>query len=209
MKEFTFSIDEWQANRIFSPIRSKPEIIELLMDTIKIMLINSQIPDNQKRGKIILRISKMSRLFYISEDKYFSIHFPFFAIEAEGKLRFYSPNIDEIDSRVTSDVLTIIKNNEILNNPDPLDFIEPVDEIAKSSQNFWGFLRDLFLFEDGYVRCDYDEEHENKRRHPRNHLDIFYTSNSTFKLGLTKRIPYESLIDCLNIESDCHFLDTQ
>ncbi|MCA9925371.1 MAG: hypothetical protein KC421_23540 [Anaerolineales bacterium] len=209
MKEYTFAIDKWQAQWIFAPVRSKLSIIKLLMRTVKVMLVNAAVDEKDTTGKIILRVSKMSRIFYYSENKYFSIQFPFSVTESDDGLRFYSSHIDRIDSKVTSEVLSIVTNSNVFDAPEPLDFIEPVDEIFDSNPNFWEFLRSLLLFEGGYVRYDYDIIHTKDKVHPLNHVDVFYSSNSTFKLGIHSRIPLESMIDCLDLESDCHFLDTK
>ena len=54
---------------------------------------------------------------------------------------------------------------------------------------------------------DYDDEHNNGNLlNPLNHLDVNFESNSTFKLGLNKKLKLEEFIDVMNINTDCHFL---
>jgi hypothetical protein len=67
--------------------------------------------------------------------------------------------------------------------------------------------------EDGYIRYDMNEvgykeakEKGFEHRHPLNHLDVFYTSKATFKLGLKKAIINDEFIDYLNIKTDCKYL---
>ena len=145
-------------------------------------------------------------LFFISEKKYFSINFPFHVTNDGNQLRFRSKNIDDIDNKITSDVIGVMSNQLVLESNEILDFAAPIDEA--SHIRFWSLIRDLLLFEDGYVRYDYDEENENELLHPLNHLDIFYSSNCTFKVGLNDQITSEILIDCLDIRSNCYFLNT-
>ena len=156
----------------------------------------------------MLIVSKMSRLFYVSDDKYFSLNFPFSVIEDGELLCFKFKNGDEIDSRFSSDIIAVISSPEAFMSFDIFDFLDPVVEIIENNCNFWSLLRDLILFEDGYIRYDYDVKHANGAIHPINHLDIFYSSGSTFKIGLKDRIDDNHLIDILNVSTDCHFLDT-
>lgn len=62
-------------------------------------------------------------------------------------------------------------------------------------------------FEEGYIRYDYDEEHENGDLHPLNHLDIFYSSKPTFKIGLRDRYQKDYLVNLVNRETNCIYLD--
>lgn len=83
-----------------------------------------------------------------------------------------------------------------------------VYDISEYNEGFWSLLRDLFLFDDGYIRYDYDEVLENGLTHPLNHLDIFYSTRTTFKVGFKNRIREAHFMDLLDVNSDCHFLNT-
>lgn len=209
MKRIPFNLDERQVRLLFSPIREKTNVIELLMESIKIMLVNNEMKENLIKGRMLLHVSKMSRLFYFSDNKYFSINFPFF-INQENILSFYSKNIKDIDSRITSDVLGILSSEKNLTASrslnDLLDFASEIECDEDYRKTFLSFLNELLLFEDGYIRYDFDEIRNNELTHPLNHLDIFYSSGSTFKIGLTKRISEDFLIDLLDLQTDCHFL---
>ena len=82
------------------------------------------------------------------------------------------------------------------------DYQEECDE----NENFLGFLRELLLMEDGYIRYDYDEEHKNGDLHPLNHYDLFYSSHATFKIGLNAILSEDEFVDLLDIKSDCKYL---
>ena len=80
-------------------------------------------------------------------------------------------------------------------------------EITMHDNHLCGKLITFLLsFEPGYVRFDLDETNDTGSVHPREHLDINYSSGSTFKLGLSKALNYDELIDILNINSPCHYL---
>ncbi len=210
MKKDQFYLDERQVKLLFSPIRRKTDVIKLLMESIKIMLVNNEMEEDLIKGKMLLHVSKMSRLFYFSDRKYFSINFPFFINKEDNCFLFYSKTVKDIDSRITSDVLGILspERNLTASNSvyDLLEFTSEIEGDEVYRDIFWSFLKELLLFEDGYIRYDHDEERNNGLNHPLNHLDIFYSSGSTFKIGLTSRIPEDFLLKLLDSQSDCFFL---
>ena len=211
MIEYTFDIDESYMDRFFKPIKNKIQIIELLMNSIKYMLINPTIKESNAKGKIIVRIDKMSRIFFVKSDKYFSIMFPFYIKKNEG-YSFKFRNEMEVDNRITSEVISLI-NEPSFHSGCSLEFIEKISLYQEDScnENYWSFLRELLMMEDGYLRYDYDrinyEKHGKKDIHPLHHYDLFYGSNSTFKIGLRRKISEEDFLDLLNIKTDCKFIN--
>lgn len=207
MKRYSFALDERLVNEFFTPVRSKKDVVSLLMKSIKVMLINDSIDERRVKGELTLIVSKMSRLFYFSENKFFSITFPFSVVEIEGELEFSSKTVKIIDSKVTSDVIGVISKRGFQDIECALEFVDPIVEIADFEQFFWPFLLNLFMYEDGYIRYDYDEKNDRGDHHPLNHYDIFYSSFSTFKIGLRKRLEADSMLDFLDSKSICHYLE--
>lgn len=206
MKIYEFNISKNYLNRFFKPIRSKTDVIEVLMKAIEYMILNPSINEESAVGRIVLKIDKMNRLFFFTDEKYFSIVFPFFAIQEDDKYLFSFRNQIEIDSRLISQVISIIKCDEFEAHCS-LDFVAPIcDYEEECDENFWIFLRELLLMEDGYIRYDYDKEHENGNLHPLNHYDLFYSSHATFKIGLNSKLGEDEFMDLLNINSDCKYL---
>lgn len=207
MKRYSFPLDERLVKEFFNPIRSKKDVVSLLMKSIKIMLINDTVDKCRVRGEIILIVSKMSRLFYFTENKFFSITFPFLVYESDGELEFSSKTVKIIDSKVTSDVIGVISKNGFQDVECALEFVDPIVEIADFEQLFWPFILNLFMYEDGYIRYDYDEKYEDGDHHPLNHYDIFYSSLATFKVGLRNRLEADSMLDFLDSNSICNYLE--
>lgn len=184
------------------------------MKTLKLMIVNENFSNESSGGEIILMVSKMSRLFYFSKDKHkhFSLNFPFRIREEDSGLIYYSYHISDIDSRVTSAVLGVLSEIERFDANCVLEFAELIEEFTGlieefDQESFWPFLRELFLHEDGYIRYDYDEKHENSQTHPLYHLDICYSPGNTFKFGLRKEIGEDYFIDILNTETNCTYLE--
>ena len=204
MKHHSFDIGDWELGDFFSPIRNKRDVILLLMKTIKLVNSKTSVAPNRKSGEITLLISKMSRLFFVSDTKIFSIRFPFFVREDEDGLSISSRYVENIDSRVTSSVISIFSSE--FDFSDILDFAEYIDTSANTDKKIWDLVRELFFFEDGYIRFDHDPENVNGEIHPLNHFDIFYTDQCSFKVGTHKKLSVEDMIDVLDRETPCRYL---
>ncbi|EKS7812715.1 hypothetical protein [Edwardsiella piscicida] len=207
MKCFTYNLTESQYIDFFSPVRTKYEIIIILMKLIKIMLIEKPVEQPNGSFYMILKINKMSRLFLISPKKHFSINFPFTLIEDTNGMLFKSKYVDYIDNKITSDVISFFNDYKRLSSGDIYDFIQPIDELTAEEPGTWQFIKELLLFEEGYIRYDHDEKHKNGDKHPLHHLDIFYSSNPTFKIGLRDGYKKQELLDLLDIDNDCKYLN--
>lgn len=215
MKEYVFNLNELYLKKFFPQerVKTKAQIIEILMEAIKYMLLNPLVSDEKVRGKIVLKIDKMSRLFFLTDKKYFSIVFPFFASKNSDDYSFRFKNIIEIDSALTSKTISIINCDEFKANCS-LDFFAPICEYEDNcDENFWMFLKELLLMEDGYIRYDYDEDNYKKfqqigeeHKHPLNHYDLFYSTQATFKIGLADAITYGDFANFVNNDMNCKYL---
>ena len=210
MRTYKFDIDESYMDRFFSPIKNKVQLIELLMNSVKYMLLHQKVKEERVCGEIVLIVDKMSRLFFIKEDKIFSIVFPFTA-KYEDAFYFSFKNKLNIDGRLTSEIISLIKNEEFVSSC-CFEFAGPISDYQEENDNnYWDLIRELLLMEDGYLRYDYDKKnydlHGQSDIHPLNHYDLFYSSNATFKIGLNKAIKSEDIIDLLNTKTICKFIN--
>ncbi|SCB06405.1 Conserved hypothetical protein [Xanthomonas translucens pv. translucens DSM 18974] len=201
-----FSLDQTQCDWIFRPIRSKRDSLLLLMRSLKFAMIARYIdPPQDPRGRITFYVDKMNRIFYTSERKVFSIACPFFITESDSGLVFRDSFYPEIDSKVTSDVISVLEHDPALSHPEFHFFVDHVFPYSEYDSNFWQMLRRLMLSEDGYIRYDQDPSNENGSRHPLHHLDIFYGSHASFKLGLMNGLDEAQLRDVLDLNTDCYY----
>lgn len=219
MKKWKFKIDPISSNLFFPKERidRKSQIIKILLETTRYILNNlpCQI-NNRGEPEIILLVDKMSRLFFISEYKTYSIVFPFkINYDTDGnKFTIYYEN-HKIDSRLLSNMITIISDSkfEVTSLLGFIDFLDGEDIISEDDES-WFILKELILKEDGYIRYDIDsngyeiaKEKGAPDRHPLHHLDLFYSNNSTFKIGLKNELTTDHFIDLLNIKTDCKYID--
>jgi hypothetical protein len=206
MKTYVFNLNQSLKDKVFSPIRSKQQLVVLLLNAIKTIRINQYISDQDAVGQIVLSISKMSRITFKIENKIFSIAFPFKVSESDGQVSIYSESLGEVDSVVISEVIEIFTDESIQNSSCVSEFATHVLEKAELKPGFWPFVKELIYMEDGYLRYDLDVDRENGHLHPEHHLDIFYSSKATFKLGLNEQLNDEELINILNTTTDCRYV---
>jgi hypothetical protein len=207
MKKFAFFIDEHTVKKLFSPIRTKRQLLNVLFSSIKLILLNNQPEEKYQAGKMILVVSKMSRLFFFTGTKYFSITFPLNIYESnEGILKITYKDQLVIDNKVSSELISLLMYDKLFTSNCGFEFIDTFFDEAKVRPIVWSLFLYLLMNEDGYIRYDYDEDREDGMLHPLNHYDVFYSSKPTFKIGLQNKISEESLIDFLSTETDCHFI---
>lgn len=211
MKIIERTIGGFFCSRVMKPIRSKRDIILLLLETLK--LINNTEDDIlDAKGKIIIYVDKMSRVFYQTDKKMFSFYFPFALDEKEPDCyRIYDVLTDlEITNQMISLLISIFKRDgklgESLENA--MDYIieSATDYEYRNIDDIWRMLFKLWYTEDGYIRYDYDPEHENAKNHPLYHLDVNYSSGSTYKIGLKNSLQFNGFKDLLDITTDSSYL---
>lgn len=213
---FEVEIDT-SALSIFFPkfrIKDKVQVLEILLESARYIMYGKREEKVKGANKIVFLREKMTRIFFVSEDKIYSIIFPFnLIIDDEDKVFLNFKNLTEIDSFAISSLVTLLQN-PLINSESCLDFIDPVLDLeTESKTNYWPVLKNLLLQEDGYLRYDMDEkgfkeakEKKQEHRHPLYHIDVFYTNGATFKLGLDKSILDNDLIDILDTSTNCKFL---
>lgn len=203
---------EYYYKKFSSPVRNRMDILYLILDTINLLSFDC-IEENQK-GKLIIKVDKMSRIFIYLDEKYFSFIFPFSLEEKDmGKYYIYDNTLDlEIDNKIISLLRSMLRKidyasqslEEILESI----YYDSMDEEYSSfdMDSGWRIIMKLLTAEPGYIRCDFDMERQNGRIHPLNHLDINYSTGCSYKLGLKKRWDLQEFIDMLDISTECRYV---
>lgn len=199
MLRYDFNIPKYTKDKFFFNIREKKDVIFLLIETIKFIKASPYISEDTD-AKITIIISKMSRIFYILNNKYFSIVFPFRIESNEKEYKFFLKDGTELTYEFLSKITELIENEAFFKTFD--DFIEEIFDNSNTLPNLeekiWDFIKEICFLEYGYLRYDYDLEHEKGNFHPLNHLDINYSNRTTFKLGLPKEITTQEFIEILD-----------
>lgn len=213
MKRIERKLGEFYCEKIQKPIRSKQDIILLLLESLK--LVNSTEESSNTKGKMVIYIDKMSRIFYETDAKIFSLHFPFAIEEKKGhSFKIYDSLTDiEITDQMISLLISVFQKNGKLEESleTVMDFIieSAEDYEYKEIDNIWRVLFKLWYMEDGYIRYDYDPVHENGRIHPLYHLDVNYSSNLTYKIGLKDALNMDAFQNLLDIKTGSAYLELQ
>lgn len=205
-KLFVFDLNKWSSDKLFSPIRRKKDLILFILDSIRFASLGSNAVKNEEACKLIIYVSKMSRITCVTPNKIVSVNLPFKVEEVDDSLKFYSKAIGIISSVEISHAMKVFVHGDIENDNCISEFADQVMDITAVRPGFWGFIKELLMVEDGYVRYDYDTKRADGDLHPLNHLDIFYSSGATFKLGLKAQVKYSEFLDVLDTLSDCHYL---
>lgn len=208
------SFGNYYYERFMHPVRKKQDNIALILDILNILMIGEE--QDRIKGKIVIKLDKMSRLFCFLEEKYFSMVFPFDIEQRTGNENvyiIYDTILDmEIDNRIVVllermlDRIDFAKNSvdEIIENA-YLDVSEE-EYTEREISNCFGLMLRLLSMELGYIRYDYDPEHANGDLHPLHHLDINYSSRGTYKLGIKKKMEKDEFVDLLDIKTDCKYV---
>ncbi|WP_269539884.1 hypothetical protein [Cerasicoccus fimbriatus] len=168
-------------------------------------------------SRISLIVSNMSRLFFSHGNKIVSVNIPFYIYQGEdGYLHFESKAIGEVTPFLTSLALSIVSSSHFGKWNSIWDYIDLFDLHDDQSDtrteqflmDFNNFFFNLMCTEDGYLRYDYDNDPDrvDPEYHPEHHIDIFYSTSNTFKVGLRGALNCEDVISILDIESKCHFI---
>lgn len=213
-KVIRLSFGNYYYERFMKPVRKQQDSILLILDILNILLIGEDISD--KKGTIVIIVDKMSRLFCFVDNKYFSIVFPFDIEGAPDKNKVYKIYDSVLNMEINSRMIVLMERMLA-----QINFVEKtIDEIIENAyfdvseeeyteievSNCFNLILRLLSMELGYIRYDYDPEHENGDLHPLHHLDVNYSSKGTYKLGVKKKMKREEFVDLVDIRTDCKYV---
>jgi hypothetical protein len=192
----------FQESDFFAPIRDKVAFARLIVCAARHLL-----SDNPEQGtaKMKLIVDKMSRLFFYSKDKYFSVAFPltvFTDDEIKGTgIKTYSGKI--LDYQNISGMIAILDDPCFTNSPSLLEYTIQPEGIEEKGIHL---LEEIMQFEPSYIRYDHDSKNQNGKLHPLHHLDVNYSPSGTYKLGLERTLRREGFEDLQNTTTKCFFV---
>lgn len=212
LKIFNFN-SSFDIKRILEkPIRSKVDSNRLLIKTISSIIneTSENIIDKNNDFDISICVDKMSRIFYYTYNKVFSICFPFYITKEKDTDKIViKDNICNI--RIDLNVANILnilfddlhifekgfediyfeleeKLQIIYDDFNLSKYMYPIDDI-------WLLVTNILKSEPGYLRYDYDEKNANGGIHPLMHIDVYFSDQNTFKIGLEQYIDILEILD--------------
>lgn len=199
-------------------IRHKVDFIHIIISACEMINLNQFISldniDELEEDYPFILIENTSRMYLFENNKFFSISFPF-------QINIDKKQVSFLSVPLTLGLLSIVSS--ILNDFDERQSVVEITEKILDNEEYNALLKDeqqtveelivcLLSYETGYVRYDYDLENYEKYKsfgkpglHPLNHLDINYTSNATYKIGIKNTIDIKAFLDCLDPNTDCWF----
>lgn len=214
MKKIQLSYGDYYDEKFMKPVRKQEDCVLLILELLNILLVGEAI--GKENGEIMIIVDKMSRLFCFEDNKYFSTVFPFEIEITEGKdtiYKIYDSILDiEIDSRLNALMKRILGQIDFSHNTID-EIIEKAyfdvfgDEYTEDEvEKCFNLILRLLSTELGYIRYDYDAEHEKGALHPLYHFDVNYSSKGTYKLGIDKKMKMEDFVDLLDIKTECRYI---
>lgn len=114
MKETTIGLDNYLTTQITKPIRCKKDLILILLLFLKLFLIKNTLTDKETTGTVKIIVDKMNRVFFFSENKYFSFNFPFkLDLSNEDNLKFYYNELD-VNLKIISILEALLDEEDLL-----------------------------------------------------------------------------------------------
>ena len=145
---------------------------------------------------------------YFNRDKYVSVYFPFGFSSCDD--RFYL-NKYPIDTKRISHLRTILdsikdEGSFLEGMKNCNDGVSPTDPDYVTDED-----KDVFsevcMLETGYLRFDFDPKNAKGKMHPLNHLDINYSKDATYKIGLHERIEPVKFLQLLDNSKERFFIE--
>lgn len=150
------------------------------------------------------------RAFIVKSDSIVSFLFPLGLsknVDANGNEMWI---VNKRDLVLTTPIISkcIEFANSISQKKNPskiIDIAKNITNIDVISNNAFDLLEYLILIEPCYLRFDNDPQHAKKFLHPKSHLDINFSIDGTYKIGVFKQLKIDDLKDVLEKSTNCWF----
>ncbi|MFG0409404.1 hypothetical protein [Pseudomonas sp. FYR_11] len=219
MKIYKFKMSVYLSDHIFKPCRSRTKSILNTIEILREILITPQSPGAD--FDLVVATGKFQRIFLISNNKIYSVGFPYQIQESkDGYVSIYYDGDSEITNSLLASAETLIKQHLQEIDSDFSAFFDTMMEELGNDNFAWKFLLKIVMQEDSYLRYDLDEKHADDRekkdpesliapriiKHPLHHIDVFYNPAHTFKIGLSGPIDLDGILDILDPNTKCRML---
>lgn len=197
----------YQRTKLFSCVTNTREMIWVSLTVLEYLQYwhgNTKVP---KRPYLLVDIEETHRIYLVDRDKIVSFSFAMNIKLKEHDL-FDTSNCvtgiylrsHRISAREVSEAKQILNN---CTDSDSLYYYNVLGEDEDLSYETFFLFEHFLFFEWGYVRFDHDPSHAKGRIHPMDHLDINFTTYSTYKLELKKMVDVNDIVNMINKKTDC------
>ena len=154
--------------------------------------------------------SNSFRAFIVKSDSIVSFLFPLGLsknVDANGNEMWI---VNERDLVLTTSIISkcVEFANSISQKKNPtkiIDIAKSIDSIDVEGRNAFDLLEYLLLVEPCYLRFDNDPQHAKRYLHPKSHLDINFSVDGTYKIGVFEQLKIDDLKDVFEKTTNCWF----
>lgn len=211
MKYIT-SLKEFEYNTFFCHVKTVYEYTLLVLAVLEKMVISRNEHKISQGAYILLDENALpNRIFIISKIKIESFVFDFNIELGENEIPsisvgqyLLSPEIISCAKLITLQFIRLDRN--WINERDN-DLNSEYSQVTLDASYY--LIKHIIYSESSYLRYDYDPKHADGNKHPKHHLDINYSKDGSYKIGIISRArttDINYIMDLLSKESDCHML---
>ena len=197
---------------IHSNVENYNEFMLMTLDVLDYFLSNnSRVKDVEsidESGFMVVLHNRRATVFY-NDCKYVSVYFPFGYSIARNDFHYSAEAIDAMRVSHLRTILAKVKEKgSLIEGLDNCNNGIPPTEVEYVTDSDKELYTQLCTIEPGYLRFDYDEKNKNGRLHPLNHLDLNYSSDSTYKIGIYEHLSREGFLRFLNNDEERFYLES-
>ena len=213
--DLIFNIKEQiHKNKLLGKITSTNDYAKMKLSLLEILI--SFWTGNPKKPTIPYVIIKndvsFQRAIIVCQDKIFSFSFSYHLHVNNKDYDKRSNNIIEyyykgfrIGTKAISEARALINSYNAVENNTYCYTILDVDE--STSEEAFVLFESLYMIEPGYIRYDHDPNRADPIAHPLDHLDINFSKDVVYKIGLSNRIGISGIEQILSAIPQCPYLN--
>lgn len=162
--------------------------------------------DNIAMPYLYVDSKRLHRAFIVKNNQIVSFSFPFAVYTKKGSrqvcINYRSIKLDAtLISEATSIANEYKKANSFAEVANSLDL---ADHQVKDAVTVFETILSL---EPSYMRYDYDQKSSNGQMHPMYHIDVNFTKDSSYKIGLYAPASMPKIVSILSQSSRCFYLE--
>ena len=210
--KYVFSIRESENRTFFNQMKNEYEYALFVLAVMEKILVS---PNEHKKpdcAYVLLDENVFHhRIFIVSKAKIVSFVFDFNLTPSESEI----PSISFGDFVLSTEIISCAKMIIYQLMRTERDWIHEEDNDLREEYNpnaldiSHKLIKKIIYSEPSYIRYEYDTEHAKGSKHPLHHLDINFSEDGSYKIGVESRAHSTDInffMDLLNTETDCSMI---
>ncbi|MDD6150467.1 MAG: hypothetical protein PUB47_07400 [Bacteroides sp.] len=197
----------YQRSKLFLHATSVRDIMFVFLTALEYIQYWRGNPKALKRPYLLLDLEDTRRVFLVDKDKIISFGF---RLNVKTQLSDITDPTNFVSGiylrKYTITAREISEAKQILNSCSDKDYLycySALEEDTVISESTLYLFEHLLFSEWGYLRYDHDPSHAVEGFHPSEHLDVCFSHDISYKLGLKKVIEVSGMIDLINQKTRC------